>query len=493
MRKFQTSFILLILVALIPFFIPASLYAQSFDLTPVADKNTMIPGGTGNFTRFFPPVPIGGDDVAFLAEGDSDQEGIYTSIGGTLAVVVDLSTAIPGGTGNFTGLGFPVSLGGGDLAFIGFGSSSQEGIYTFIGGTLSLVADLSTMIPGGTGTFIDLNGPVSLGGGNIAFVAQGSSGQGGLYTFISSTLAVVADTSTMIPGGTGTFIGIDEPVHLGGGDIVFRAAGLGQEGIYTFIGNTLAVLADFNTMIPGGTGNFTDFTNRPISIGGKNVAFKATGSGQEGIYTFISGTLSVVADTSTIIPGGTGTFTGVSDLVSIGGGDVMFVGAGSSSQDGIYTSIGGTLAVLVDTSVMVPGGGIAGNFTDFERPVPIGGGDIAFQGINSILQRANYAIIDGDLLIIANQSTMVPGGTGTFTGLGFPKPLGSGNISFNGLGTSSQAGIYNTSMRQTNLTIVKETNPNGRTGFEFTGTNFPSGCALDGLSFLMMTNLRHVI
>ncbi|CAN0523241.1 unnamed protein product, partial [Scytosiphon promiscuus] len=71
--------------------------AQSFDVTPVADKNTMIPGGTGNFTSFLPPVPIGGDDVAFLGRGSSDQEGIYTSIGGTLAVVADLNTIIPGG------------------------------------------------------------------------------------------------------------------------------------------------------------------------------------------------------------------------------------------------------------------------------------------------------------------------------------------------------------------------------------------------------------
>ncbi len=162
MKKFQNGFILLILISLIPFFIPEKLNAQSFDLSTVADKSTAIPGGTGNFTRFFPPVPIGGDDVAFLAEGSSGQEGIYTSIGGTLAVVVDLGTMIPGGTGNFTSLGFPVSLGGADFAFIGFGAG-QEGIYTSIGGTLAVVADLSTMIPGGTGTFTDLSSPISLG------------------------------------------------------------------------------------------------------------------------------------------------------------------------------------------------------------------------------------------------------------------------------------------------------------------------------------------
>jgi hypothetical protein len=482
MKKFQTSFILFILLTLVPFFIPASLNAQSFDLTPIADASTMIPGGSGTFTMFFPPVPIGGDDVVFLAEGASDQEGIYTYIGGTLAVVADTSTSIPGGTGNFMGLGFPVSLGGGNLAFLGFGSSGQKGLYTFIGGTLSLVADLNTMIPGGTGNFTDLNTPVSLGGGDIAFVGQGSSGQGGVFTFISGTLAVVADTSTSIPGGTGNFIGIDTPISLGGGDIAFRGAGSGQEGIYTFIGGTLAVVADFGDMIPGGTGNFTDFPTRPISIGGKNIAFKATGSGQEGVYTFISSALAAVADTGTMIPGGTGNFTGVSDLASLGGGDVVFVGSGLSSQVGIYTSIGGTLAVEADASDMVPGG--VGNFTDFEQPLPIGGGDIVFQGINSFLGRADYATISGTVVIVANQSTMIPGGTGTFSGIGFPKPLDSGNISFRSFGSSSQEGLYRTSLRQTKLTIVKETNPNGGTGYSFTGTDFPPECEMDGTFML---------
>lgn len=481
MKKFQTSFILLILLTLIPFFIPEKLNAQSFDLSTVADENTAIPGGTGNFTRFFPPVPLGGDDVAFLAEGASDQEGIYTSIGGVLAVVADLSTSIPGGTGNFTTIAFPVSLGGDDVAFLGRGSSSQVGIYTSIGGTLSVVADLSTPIPGGTGNFTLLDAPVSLGGGDIAFVGVGLT-QGGIYTSIGGTLAVVADLSTPIPGGTGNFTSLDEPVSLGGGDVVFRGLGTGQEGIYTFIGGTLSLVADLSTMIPGGVGTFTDFPDRPISIGGKNVAFNATSAGQEGVYTFISSTLAVVADASTMIPGGTGTFTDFADLIYLGSGNFMFVGSGPSDQEGIYSFISSTLAEVADTSDMVPGG--TGNFRGFDEPVPIGGGDIAFQGINSMLARANYAILDGTVVIIANQSTMIPDGTGNFTAVGFPKPISTGNVSFTGLGSSSQSGIYTTATRQTTLTIVKETNPNGRTGFEFTGTNFPSGCAMDGTFIL---------
>ena len=44
-----------------------------------------------------------------------------------LGVVADLNTPIPGGSGNFTGFGFSPSLDGGNVAFFGFGSGGQAG------------------------------------------------------------------------------------------------------------------------------------------------------------------------------------------------------------------------------------------------------------------------------------------------------------------------------------------------------------------------------
>ena len=67
----------------------------------------------------------------------------------------------------------------------------------------------------------------------------------------------------------------------------------------------IAVIADRNTAIPGGSGNFFGF-DFP-SLDGRNVAFRGEGSGQKGIYTDsrigteFGGGLGVVADENTAI------------------------------------------------------------------------------------------------------------------------------------------------------------------------------------------------
>jgi hypothetical protein len=169
-------------------------------LNVVADLATPVPGDIGNFSGFNDPVSSGAGGGAFFAF-EAIQQGVYTSVGGSAVLVADLNTGIPGGVGNFTGFNNPVSLGGGDVAFFGFGSGGQSGIYTFIGGTLAVAADLNTGIPGGVGNFTGFNNPVSLGGGDVAFFGLGSGGQSGIYTFIGGTLAVAADENTGIPGG----------------------------------------------------------------------------------------------------------------------------------------------------------------------------------------------------------------------------------------------------------------------------------------------------
>jgi len=152
MRKFHFNLVLLVLSLLIPLCISTNLKAQTYTLEIVADKQTLIPFGSGTFTDVLHLVSLGGGDVVFKAIG-SLQEGIYTFKAGTLGVVADLSTAIPGGSGTFTNRGFfdIVSLGGGDVAFRGEDSSGQLGVYTFIAGTLGVVADTNTPIPGGFG------------------------------------------------------------------------------------------------------------------------------------------------------------------------------------------------------------------------------------------------------------------------------------------------------------------------------------------------------
>ncbi len=161
-----------------------------------------------------------------------------------------------------------------------------------------------------------------------------------------------ADTTTLIPGGSGAFTGFFSdlsPVDpsIGGGHVSFFAAGLGgQQGIYSKLAPTdpCRVDADLNTAIPGGNGNFTGFAGGPFASG-QNVSFLGLGSGgQQGIYSRVFSPDPIVppdpiriADLTTPIPGGTGSFTSFSPFACMDGSAAAFVGSGSSGQSGIYT------------------------------------------------------------------------------------------------------------------------------------------------------------
>src|SRR6185437_14477266 len=136
----------------------------------VADLNTPIPGGTGHFVAHPPDPCISGGNVCFVGEGDGGQAGIYVGwppspINPPDPIkVVDLHTIIPGGTGTF--VSFPVDpmISGQNVVFIGEGGSGQQGVYaSFIVNVATpsdpvKIADLNTAVPGGTGTFLGFGG-----------------------------------------------------------------------------------------------------------------------------------------------------------------------------------------------------------------------------------------------------------------------------------------------------------------------------------------------
>lgn len=312
-------------------------WAFSFQLTRVADTSTPIPGGSGKFVGFLNTVALSGGNVAFLGFGSSVSQGIYLFDGGVLTRVADVNTPIPGGSGTFTSFNPPV-LSGSNVAFDGFGSfGGQEGLYLFESGVLTRVVDRNTPIPGGNGTFTGGFRP-ALSGGNVAFRGDGSAGQEGIYLFEGGALTRVADLNTPIPGGNGTFTSLDFLPALSGGNVAFTGFGSsGQGGIYLFDGGVLTRVADRNTPIPGGSGDFITLTAKVLS--GGNVAFQGFGtSGQVGIYFFEGGALTQVADLNTPIPNGNGNFTGVNEP-ALSGGNVAFRGSGSIGEQGIYLAM----------------------------------------------------------------------------------------------------------------------------------------------------------
>jgi hypothetical protein len=423
-------------------------------LRAVADLNTPIPGGFGNFTSFGPshiPFVVPSADagsVAFLGHG-KDQSGIYLHTGGSIGVVADLNTAIPGGVGNFIGFGHNPSLSSGNVAFWGMGSGGRQGIfqgiYLYSEGSLNVVADTDTPIPGATGNF---NSFISLyaDGGSVAFEGWdgANSEPRGIYLHDGNTIHVVADVNTPVPRGSGTFVGL-RLASADDGDVVFHGFWPGGRGIYLYDGSMIHAVADTNTYPPGGSGGsgaFYFFGGASVDDG--NVAFHGTypvpAGAEGGVYLAIGGSLSVIADEDTPIPGGSGNFD-MFRWVSADGGNVAF---GSSRQllfsaDGIYLYDGSTIRVVADKNTTIPGG--PGDFEMFGG-FSADGDRVVFQGRGRYFppQQGVY-LHDGDAIrVVADESTTAPGGTRTFSSFSRVSTDG-GDVVFAAM-TSSRKGIF---------------------------------------------------
>src|SRR4051794_35373340 len=80
-------------------------------------------------------------------------------------------------------------------------------------------------------------------------------------------LSKVADTSTPIPNGTGTFTAFDHSPVIARSGVAFRGLGTGQEGIYFRGPAPLQRAADRNTITPGTSSPFVAFGS-PSGVGG---------------------------------------------------------------------------------------------------------------------------------------------------------------------------------------------------------------------------------
>ncbi len=121
--------------------------------------------------------------MQFVGFGTGGQWGIYNDVGGTLHLIADKNTPIPDGTGNFTSFNssYAPGLNNGNSSFEGSGAG-QDGTYTDIGGMLTTVANKSTMIDGkSVFSFSPGVGPQGLSNGNIAAYVQFISAAAGVY------------------------------------------------------------------------------------------------------------------------------------------------------------------------------------------------------------------------------------------------------------------------------------------------------------------------
>ncbi len=278
------------------------------------------------------------------------------------------------------------------------------------------VADTSTSIPGGSGSFTSFGIP-AVSGNYIAFDGYGSNGQAGIYVWSQAGgLQRVTDNN-----GTG-FSSFYSPTVSSNGTAAFQGD---NSGIYTGVGggSSVTTVASASTPVPGNPGGtffFSALDSRPASIDSGVVAFEAwsrSSSGvDQGIYTGPSsgGTLSLVADRSTFLPFGNG-FTQMVffEGPAINSGQVLF-NASNGSASGVYALINGSIVRVIDSTETLPGTNVTYSQSEGQGITPgaIAGGRVAFwanggyYGMNT----------NGTLTPLATTSDTPPGSNQPFIG-----------------------------------------------------------------------------
>ncbi len=255
----------------------------------------------------------------------------------------------------------------------------------------------------------------------------------------------IADTNTVVPGRGDTFTAFGSNPSISGDDVVFVGCVDADEaacippsphlGIYLhnrFQG--LQVIADLNTPIPGGIGNFTDLDFRPAVADG-DVAFRGRGVGTEGFYLFSRNAgLNVVADNRM--------FADLFAGPDVDNGIVVFLAAPTSRllDHGIYTNLGGP--ALVQQGDLAPDGGV---FLAIGQPVRADNRRVAFSGVTGAAQQVKslYTVdIDTGLVTLAargDDRAIPPKG---LRGLALHDLDEDGTITFTGRWHDGGSGIY---------------------------------------------------
>jgi hypothetical protein len=169
-------------------------------------------------------------------------------------------------------------------------------------------------------------------------------------------------------------------VVVDGNDLVFGATTTVGSGIYRFNGSSLEVIADTATSVPGEDGKyFTDFaavTMREFGIAasGGDVAFSAMGN----IYLRrADGTITAVTTGTDPVPGHPAYNLGPHPGISLDAGNVVFTSANAAVW-GLYLAGDGGIVKVIDTADMLDGRSFGGWSTFRISPEAISGDQIAF-------------------------------------------------------------------------------------------------------------------
>lgn len=240
---------------------------------------------------------------------------------------------------------------------------------------------------------------------------------------------------------------------LSGRNIAFGAA-TPTGGYYALIDGQLRIVMNTLMPVPVFGGTFGLSVNSSPAISGSNVAFLGFDAQGSGAWVWRDGVLENVVHSGTPVPGKDDQFRsfsiGEGATPAISGDNVAFVARTESGGGGIYAYIDGELRIIADLDTQVPGLDAGRKFTNFGNlygaSPDISGANVVFEASSGFDHSGLFAYIDGQLRVIAATGTPKPEGGAPFCGTTFggfsliPRPRPS--ISGENVAFTTGCGIY---------------------------------------------------
>lgn len=234
-------------------------------------------------------------------------------------------------------------------------------------------------------------------------------------------IRIIAQPGQPAPGNTGRFKSFGQldgaDPAISGENVAFLAITEQGGGIYAYTNGQFRVIADTKTKFPGTDVHFgfDAFSGTSPSISGGNVAFGTFRGpfGPQVICAYINGEFRIIATAGeTPAPGSNSTFRSFfirdGSSPSISGENVAFLASRESDRrTGIYAFINGQMQLIANTDTLVPGVNPPTTFSSFGAlsgaSPSISGENVAFLGVSAVI--GTYARINGQLIRIADGNT----------------------------------------------------------------------------------------
>jgi hypothetical protein len=158
-------------------------------------------------------------------------------------------------------------------------------------------------------------------------------------------VSVIVKEGDPIPNSGGTFSVFDSFTYpyIHNGTVVFTGRSATRRGIYEWAAGSLSVVVDSTMSRPeGGTFSATTFGLEPVKAG-QEYAFM----GGSVLYRKKNGQIGLVANNQTPVPGGTGNFSTYT-APTFSNGRLAFLASRGSDEFGLYLDLDGAITPIVD-------------------------------------------------------------------------------------------------------------------------------------------------